>query len=129
MMPPFFFCHEGRYRPLDFGRIVDAARRGLDAEARRGLLQRTPERLLNGRLGMHKHHDSCDVGYGLFQNLKPPAPIGPSKPAFHYLLKSQRARTGHFQPAIMRGMNRAHYDFLAARAPQNCSHLDRIQAQ
>jgi hypothetical protein len=66
--------HEGRYRALDFGRIVDAARRGLDAEARRGRLQRTPERLMNGRLGMHDHHDSRDVRYSLFQYLKPLAP-------------------------------------------------------
>jgi hypothetical protein len=29
---------------------------------------------MNGRLGMHDHHDSRDVGYGLFQRLKPPAP-------------------------------------------------------
>src|ERR1700730_943894 len=59
--------HEGRYRALDFGHIVDAARRGLDAEARRGRLQRTPERLMNGRLGMHDHHDSRDVRYARAQ--------------------------------------------------------------
>jgi hypothetical protein len=69
-----FLRREGRYRPLDVGRIVDAARRGLDAKARRGRLQRTPERLMNGRLGMHDHHHPRDPRYGLFQHLKPLAP-------------------------------------------------------
>jgi hypothetical protein len=47
----------------------------------------------------------------------------------HRRLKSQRARPGHFQPAIMRGVNSPHDNTVAMSAPQNCSHLGRVKTQ
>jgi hypothetical protein len=74
MMPPFSLVTKeviarsisgASWTPPD---VASTPKRGCS------LLQRTPERLLNGRLGMHDHHHPRDLRYGLFQHLKPPAP-------------------------------------------------------
>src|ERR1019366_6996105 len=50
---------------------MDAGRCDLDAEARRGSFDRTPEGLMNGSLGMKNCHDAGKMGCRLFQHLKP----------------------------------------------------------
>jgi len=66
-----FLCCERQNRARDFGRIVDAAGRDLDTKARRRCLKGAPKRLMDGRLGMHDHHDAIDLRRCLFQHLQP----------------------------------------------------------
>src|ERR1700730_18000935 len=62
---------EGRYGALDFSSIVDASGGDLDAQVRRGILDRVQESLMDGGLGMKDCQYAGKVGRGLLQHLKP----------------------------------------------------------
>src|ERR1700730_19372967 len=62
---------EGRYGALDFSSIVDASGGDLDAQVRRGILDRVRESLMDGGLGMKDCQYAGKVGRGLLQHLKP----------------------------------------------------------
>ena len=90
--PAVLLRREGRDGALDFGSIVDAAGRDLDAQARRGIFDRSPDGLMDGRLGMKDRHDAGQVRRGLFQYLEPLAGHRASVPAKPVMLPPGRAR-------------------------------------